>query len=138
MTTISMRLEGGTSKTSLIVLALRVVEVSKFMGVKDEGDGSVLLFIREPFADEVVEQLKSAGFHAIKVERGPLATSGSSQPLSVKKTSLYAEAGSKERALVTIDKVAEYRKHFTGGRGRLHLIRNSTLSAVLRRIPTTI
>ena len=68
MTTISVTLENGTSETSLTVQALRIVEFSKCLGFKDMDDGSTLFFIRDPFGDEVLEQLRSAGFRAAKVD----------------------------------------------------------------------
>jgi hypothetical protein len=48
---------------------LKVVEVFKVLGFEDQDDGTALLFVLDPFGDEVMEQLESAGFRVAEVDR---------------------------------------------------------------------
>lgn len=48
--------------------ALRFVEQMKVFAYREYHSGYALLYVREPFAGEVIEQLSRGGFSAIAVE----------------------------------------------------------------------
>lgn len=68
MTTISVTLESGIIHRSVSASVLSVLEAAKLAGFKDSDDDSALLFVRDPFGDEVIIQLRSAGFRVDKVD----------------------------------------------------------------------